>query len=176
MNGTVTTVLRIATVLIGLAIMGVVALVILMQHPWTDSALQPITQAEFTNRFSRFPLPSTATNVLYASASVGLAGRALLYRFDAPASDCLRYAQSLIEVNNRDNARPEWRVAPNLIALTSPPAPAERTVLQSYGLERIEWWDVQNVRAGFSGHASPSGLATFWVDTGRGRFYYYWTD
>lgn len=171
-----TTVLRIATVLIGLAIMGVLALVILIQHPRTDFTLQPITRPEFTNRFNLFPLPANATNILYASASVGLAGGALLYRFDAPVSDCLRYAQSLVEVNNRDNARPEWRVAPNLIALTNPPAPAEWTVLQSYSLERIEWWDVQNVRAGFSGHASPSGLATFWVDTGRGRFYYYWTD
>ena len=35
---------------------------------------------------------------------------------------------------------------------------------------------VETIRSGFEGKGPPYGLAHFWIDTERGRFYYYWTD
>ncbi len=157
----------------GLAGIGLLGLVAGCSH--AEFTNQPMSLAQFTNQFSGINLPVSATNIFFARSGVGLGGRALLYQFDAPVSDCLGYAQQLIELNNREADRPEWRVTTNLVVLTTTPR-IEKGTLRAYGLSKIGWFDLENIRAGFSGRAGPSGLASFWVDTERGRFYYYWTD
>ena len=158
----------------GLTGIGLLGLVAGCSHP--EFTNQPITLAQFTNQFASINLPLSATNIFFARSSVGLGGRALLYQFDAPVSDCLGYAQQLIEASNRQADRPEWRVATNLVTLTTPPTLIENARLQPYGLSKIRWFDLASVRSGFSGRAGPSGQGSFWVDTEHGRFYYFWTD
>jgi len=153
---------------------GLLGLVAGCSHP--EFTNQPITLAQFTNQFTSINLPTSATNIFFARSGAGLGGGALLYQFDAPVSDCLSYAQQLIEANNSRADRPEWRVATNLVALTTPPPLIEKATLQAYGLSKIRWFDLGSIRSGFSGKAGPSGLGSFWVDTEQGRFYYFWTD
>ena len=129
--------------------------------PQTDFTDKPITLIEFTNRITSINLPVTATNIFYACSGVGLGGRALLYRFDAPANDCLSYAQHLIESNNRQADRPEWRAPTNFVALTTPPSPIVKETLRSYGLSSIKWCDVESVKSGYSGRTGPNGLGSF---------------
>ena len=120
-------------------------------------------------------LPSTASNIWTASASVGMGGRARLYRFDAPNSDCLAYAAQLITKSNGDSDT-NHQVSTKLFAISDPPSAIEARMKKVYGLETIDWFDVETIRTGFTGRGPPSGLSSFWVDTEKHRFYYYWTD
>ena len=166
---------RLFTVAIWVSV-GVLGLAVGCSRPNADYTDHSITLTEFTNRITSIILPVAATNIHYARSAVGLGGRALLYRFDAPLNDCLSHAQHLIEINHSEADRPEWHAPTNLVALSSPPHPIVRETLRPYGLSSIRWCDVESVRSGFRGRAGPSGRASFWVDTERERFYYFWTD
>lgn len=92
-----------------------------------------------------------------------------LYRFDAPVLDCIAYGKRLLQQNDSSDAT-------DLIPLKSSPEPIGG--LDHMGLEKVGWFDVETVRSGFEGHqvrsAYPKGV--FWIDTDRGRFYFWESD
>ena len=90
-----------------------------------------------------------------------------MYRFDAPAADCIAYGKHLLK-QGKDN----------LVALTTPPDPFRKSYFDAMGLSKVDWFDVETIRSGFEGHQEPSdhpGM-TFWIDTDRGRFYFFSSD
>ena len=146
-------------------------------RPRADFTTEPLSRPAFINRFGDIGLPQSATNILYASSrvSMGFAG-ARLYRFDGPVADCVAYGEKLIRENNQQVERPDDFAPTALAPLTAPPERVQKEILGAYGLKKVDWFDVHTVRSGYEGRGPPYALAHFWVDTDRGRFYYYWTD
>jgi hypothetical protein len=139
--------------------------------PEADFTTAPLSLSEFYNRSGRAGgLPVTAMNLYYASAHRGH-GFVSMYRFDAPAADCIAYGRQLLE----------QRGAPKdagLVALTASPDPLGKLGLDAMGLSKVDWFDVETIRSGFVGHQEPStqpGMR-LWIDTDRGRFYFYSSD
>ena len=120
-------------------------------------------------------LPDSATDIRMAISSRGLGGRAILYRFDAPADDCAEFGELMIASNGLSATARESFKWPVRSVITNHPAPIDLANLR-VGLGRIEWFDIQSVSNGFSGFGPPFGLSKLWIDTKRGRVYYYWTD
>lgn len=149
---------------------------IMIRIPQTHITKHPMALGEFVQEFGVTNLPSSASNICYAtsSLSMGFAG-ARLYRFDAPLVDCLAHAQQLIARSNNGSDGDE-QVSTQLIAISSSPQPIQRNILEAYGLRSVDWYDVDQVKNGVEGKGPPCGLSLFWVDTDRQRFYYYWTD
>ena len=145
-----------------------------MFWPHATFCKQPVSLEEFTDQLGIKPPPS-ATNLFFAKSSVGIAGRASLYRFDAAVGDCLSYAQELIALGQKE-ADPMHQATNGLQALTNRPAPIDLRFLRHYGLSAIRWFDIESIRTGYTGFAPPALMAESWVDAERGRFYYYWTD
>jgi hypothetical protein len=121
-------------------------------------------------------LPLSATNILYAQATVGLGGRARLYRFSAPPEDCLRYAQQLVSLNDGRNPAPGANIETGLTKLETRPTPLSADTLKAYGLEAVNWFSIDAITNGYSGSGPPDGRGLTWVDMGSGIFYYFWTD
>ena len=157
-------------ILVGVALFG---FLFLPDQPNVQTLPRTLTYAEAQSQYKA--LPVTASNVWSARSSVGMGGRAHLYRFDAPAKDCMAYANELISQSN-SNSDTNHQVSTNLIAISSAPDPVQPEMMKAYGLETLDWFDVETVRNGFTGCGPPYGLSSFWIDTDRGRFYYYWTD
>jgi hypothetical protein len=146
--------------------------------PLTEVTEKPLEYQAFTNRFpDQIPgLPLTAEAIHLAASSVGLGGRAHLYRFDAPIPDCVAYGKALLATNGMSKARRDSLSFPLRADLTNSPAPVDVRFLSNYGLENIDWFDVETITNGFQGFGPPMGFGMVWVDAGRGRVYYYWTD
>lgn len=138
----------------------------------------PLAYTEFTNRYpdNIVGLPSNASNIYEAFSSVGLGGGAHLYRFDAAVPDCIQFGERLIEGNGLSPAEIEAFSFPLRTDFTASPNPVDIEFLSAYGLSAIDWFDVETISTGFSGFGPPHGRAIFWIDTTRGRVYYYWTD
>ena len=143
--------------------------------PKTRITEQPMSRSDYIADFGNTNLPVSASNIWIASSSVGMGGRARLYRFDAPYSDCLAYAAQLIRRSN-SNSDSNHQASTELLTISDPPSPIQSRMMQAYGLETLDWFDVETVRNGFTGRGPPLGLSSFWIDTDRNRFYYYWTD
>ena len=142
------------------------------QAPQVQTISEPISVQRFKSETGYNLLPTSASNIWYARSSVGLGGRAFLYRFDAPVVDCQAYAQ-LINQSNPD----QENTNPILSPLESSPTPIDHDFLhRAYGLKAKDWFDVENIHAGWEGRGHPAHLASIWIDSERGRFYYYWTD
>jgi hypothetical protein len=153
-----------------------IAGLVMINTPQTRITKQPMPRPAFVAEFGMTHIPVSASNICYASSSLGMGfAGAQLYRFDAPARDCLSYAKILIELGNRNSSSND-QVSTELGAISISPDPVRDNVLKAYGFETVDWFDVENIRNGFTGRGPPSGLSTFWIDTDRNRFYYYWTD
>ena len=143
-------------------------------RPKVQTVSEPISVDAFRLETGNNQLPTTASNIWYARSSVGLGGRAFLYRFDAPEIDCQAYAH-LINTSSPDQAGNSTNSI--LTPLNTSPEPIDHDFLnRAYGLNTTDWFDVENIHAGWEGRGPPSYLASIWIDSTRGRFYYYWTD
>ena len=143
-------------------------------RPQAQTISEPISVDAFRLATGNNQLPTTASNIWYAHSSVGLGGRAFLYRFDAPEIDCQAYAQ-LINTSSPDQAGNSTTSI--LTPLNASPEPIDHDFLKrAYGLNTTGWFDVENIHAGWKGRGPPSSLASIWIDSEQGRFYYYWTD
>ena len=143
-------------------------------RPQVETISEPISAQMFQSVIGNNQLPTSASNIWYARSSVGLGGRAFLYRFDAPEVDCQAYAQ-LINTSIPDQEGDT--TTPILKPLDASPNPIDHDSLQrAYGLNTMGWFDVENIHTGWEGRGPPSSLASIWIDSERGRFYYYWTD
>lgn len=146
--------------------------------PHTTATEEPLEYQAFTNQYpDQIPgLPQTARAIHLAASSVGFGGRVHLYRFDAPAPDCVAFGEGLIATNGMTKARRDSISFPLRADLTNSPAPVDVRFLSNYGLENIDWFDVETITNGFRGFAPSLGFGMVWVDAGKGRVYYYWTD
>lgn len=161
-------------ILMGIVVgVGFVWLLSISGRPNVEIADHALTYEEAKSSYQL--LPSSAGNIWSARSSVGMGGRAHLYRFDAPAQDCVAYANELISRSN-SNSDSNHQVSTELLAISDSPDPVLPDMIQAYGFDTLDWFDVETVRNGFRGHGPPSGLSSFWIDTDRNRFYYYWTD
>ena len=133
----------------------------------------PLTRQQFQRQFGTISqLPDSASNIFFAKSSVGFTGFVELYRFDAPVEDCLEHAKYLSQVN-RPKAKEE------VIPLESNPQPISQRFLKAYGLEELDWFDIENIPTGFEGHLPVDDgrpAISFWIDANRGRFYYFSSD
>jgi hypothetical protein len=154
--------------LIGLFIYGQIAL----NTPESDFTAKPLSLHEFRSRSSHgADVPATATNFYYATAHRGFVGFVDMYRFDAPLADCIAHGKQLLQQNGGQKA-------PGLVALTEPPQPFGKGCLDAMGLSKVDWFDVETIRSGFSARREPASQPgmTFWIDADRGRFYFYSSD
>jgi hypothetical protein len=147
-----------------------------MGAPEADFTTAAITLREFYDRGGRGDLPSAATNVFYARSHRGLSGFVDMYRFDAPLPECIEFGQRLLREHDR---KPTETV--ELAALKSPPAPLGRRYIDTMGLSKVRWFDIDTIRSGYLGHRDasadpPRAKMGFWIDGDRGRFYYYSSD
>jgi hypothetical protein len=145
-----------------------------MLRPRAEVTSQPLNAAEFRARFPDLRIPASAQNVLFARSSVGLGGRAMLYRFDAPLSDCVEHAKGLMRTGDRNAADGPDSPPRRLVTLTAPPRRIVPELLAAYGLADVTWFDIEDIRAGLEGTDPSGGL--IWVDTIRARVYYCRTD
>lgn len=139
---------------------------------------EPLDFRAFTNAYpeSIRGLPPTASRIYLATSSVGMGGRARLFRFEAPVADCVAYGEGLIASNGLTAIEREAFRLPMRTDFASSPDPVDIGFLSHFGLGGLEWFDVETITMGFNGRGPPLGLSQLWVDTVRGRVYYYWTD
>ena len=148
-----------------------VFVVVVMNWPNTHATKRPLSLSEFKKEFGESDFPNSASNINFAVSSVGMTGRAKIYRFDAPVQDCLEYAGQQVKKNNSQAGQSE-QVPTEPAAISAHPEPIDHSFLKSaYGLSDTSWFDVENIQHGFEGRGPPSGLSQFWIDSDRGRFY-----
>jgi hypothetical protein len=168
--------LRMPLVALLTAVVFIVGCFLTMSRPHVRTTSQPVSLQAFQTESKTFSLPSSASNIWYAWSSVGMGGRASIYRFDASITDCWTYAQQLLTDSNTQTLA-DHTVSTQLVPLTAPPQTVDHDSLRrAYGLKATEWFDVENIHRGWEGRGPPSGLALIWIDAERERFYYYWTD
>ena len=151
--------------LLAFTIMGCMPLVPIVKE---SSVPLPRSQAPATITLTG-AFPESATNIYFASASVGPGGRLKVYRFDAPVADLMRHAYS--EASNH------WE---EVTVVTSSVAQAEfdqAFFQRAYHVKDLSWFDVEGIEDGveFKTGDHPS-YPTMWVDRKRERFYLYMSD
>ncbi len=147
--------------------------------PHVTEISTPMTHPEFLKKFAgpdashaeirHLMLPPSASNILYASSSVGLGGRALCYRFSAPLSNMIQHITFLDDIPTRkreENEPPPYEPVE---------LPVSRPMLKPFGLHKLNWFDVENISTGFVTHVGGHN-STIWIDAKRDLYYYYWTD
>jgi hypothetical protein len=151
--------------LVGLYIYGHIAL----NTPNAHYTTTPVSLREYDGGET---LPPTAANIYYARARRGFMGFISMYRFDAPAADCIAHGKRLLK--EKDSF---WDV--ELTPITSPIKLLGTGYADSMGLSQVKWFDIETIRSGFVGHQDATDehrLRTFWIDTDRGRFYFLSSD
>jgi hypothetical protein len=106
--------------------------------------------------------PVGTTNIMRASASVGLGGRARLLRFNAPLSNILAHVEAKLQPTGRD--------IPPLGEVQE-----ERPQLKPYGLHELDWFDVENISTGLVVQGVEYN-SMIYVDADRELYYYMRTD
>jgi hypothetical protein len=151
----------------------VVAFWIAINTPKAKFATEPLSLVEFYKRSGHLSgLPSAATGVFYVGSRTGPSSFRDLYRLDAPAADCISYGKNLLHENRPSKPADlvPLRASPDLRA----DIPSGATSLA----RAVDWFEIESVRSGFVGHLEwpDRPTATFWIDTERGRFYYFSSD
>jgi hypothetical protein len=113
--------------------------------------------------------PESATNIYYASASVGPGGRLMMYRFDAPIDELMIHAYS--EASNY------WE---EVTVVTSSVTHAEfdqESFQRAYYVKDLSWFDIEKIADGLEFRTGDhSSYPTMWVDRERERFYLFMSD
>ena len=146
--------------------------------PEVTEISEPMTLKQFFERFGgpsasspgppHFHLPSAASNILYASSSVGLGGRSLCYRFSAPLSNMIQHVEFIDLQWTRPRVENELPYEPLR-------PPVAKPMMKPYGLHKLDWFDVENISTGFVSGAAGYN-STIWIDAKRELCYYYWAD
>jgi hypothetical protein len=158
-----------ASIILGILLVGsCIAFRIGLDAPRASFTTTPIALREYRGNEA---LPPTSTNIYWATAGRGFVGFVDMYRFDAPPADCIAYGKRLLKKND-----PFWDA--ELTPIVSSPEPMGTGYIDSMGLSQVKWFNIETVRSGFIGHrdAGSHPRMTFWIDTDRGRFYYYSSD
>lgn len=141
-------------------------------YPSAEYTTTPLSLSEFYSRSHQSGgLPTTATNLFCAYSNVGFTGFVEIHRFDSPTTECIKHAETLLH-----RIRPSK--ATKLTPLTTSPQ-SVRHCLDNMGLKEVTWFDIETIHSGFEGHleaADATPAVTVWVDSERGRFYYFSSD
>lgn len=114
------------------------------------------------------PLPDGAAEIQYACHAYGMVYDFML-KFRAPVEVCKAHALLLLA---QHNARvPERAVPAGLRPLTRSPDP--ETPLPPI---TVTWWDIHNIKSGFTGGARGNHQPMIWIDADRGLFYLHFWD
>jgi hypothetical protein len=148
----------------------------LRNGPRVEVTEKPFSLSAFKALGKDNDLPVNATNIVHGQATVGMIGRAILYRFSAPPKDCLRYAQRLAILSGGRNLTSNSKTGSSPVKLATRPAPLRADTLKAYGLDGANWFSIDAITNGYSGSAPPDGLGLTWVDSDNDTFYYFWTD
>ena len=126
----------------------------------------PLSLADVRSRSDcPIPLPEAATNIQYAVWSLWQASQTFV-RFDAPVSDCLTHAETVMEPFAQ-------RAAAN-IASANIVGPLPAPSVSSPRDLTVAWFDLPRFSAGIRFQMVDGRAPTVWVDTNRGCFYYEW--
>ncbi len=167
---------RIGSIIAGLVLLAValwIVRTVCFQHSYAPSG--PMTLQEFENNFPRGDrLPSSATNIYFAHSSVGMGGRAHIYKFAASWEDCVAHAQKdFLGYARQLYDRTEDYPPTDLVSIEGP---HKKPDLSSYWLTKIEWFDVESVKNGFTIPCPRSHLPYILIDKDNNVLYSYWTD
>lgn len=165
--------LRNATIVTAVIFSGVLAFVAYgMTRPVLDQSdgYTAITADAMDHTLSG-ALPPTATNVRYVQASVGLGGRLLLYRFNAPFSDLQDHAKAEFAAH--------WdKPTPKITENTSAPITDPTQYKSGFGISSE--WMVPPASSNGTLYVSDDGQVshrqTIYIDETMGTLYFYLTD
>lgn len=116
----------------------------------------------------KLPLPDSARDIRFASYR-RWPKYAMYLRFSAPASDCERFAQGVLEDWRLSHAEGNPQPAP-LTELIDFPAPLIEPRLD------VKWFDIQNLEGGKVAGGGGPGKPWIWIDTHRNLCYYWIKD
>ena len=109
------------------------------------------------------PLPDSATNIQYVVWSLWRSSQTFV-RFEAPVSDCLQHAITLLQGNS------------GIIVQTNITGPLVMPFVLSRKDVNITWFDLPKFSAGVSFGMTNAHAPKISVDTNRGCFYYELND
>ena len=113
--------------------------------------------------------PESATNIYFASASVGPGGRLKMYRFDAPVDELMIHAYS--EASNH------WEKVTVVTSSVTQVEFDQEFIQRSYFVKDLSWFDVDKIEDGVELRTGDhSSYPTMWVDRKRERFYLFMSD
>ena len=148
----------------------------MMSRPTTE-VVHASTAREYAERTGRTNyFPATSSNIWYAWASVGMGGRAHIFRFEAPLADCQNFAKREFNhyvkqlYDNPTNYPPD-----DLVPLAEMPEDPRPRLIE-YGLKKLDWFDYRVVTNGLTITRPRSHLPVLWIDMDRSTLYSYWTD
>lgn len=162
---------------IWIATFGVLGLVVVLfarhhiNHGWGTPAIRkplvhqsPGPQAlKAAREHCPIPLPDSASNVQYVHWSFGSATQAFV-RFEAPVSDCLTHAESLLAAHHDEQDA-------SVTATRAVEEPPLLCVLDPTEVD-LSWFDLAEFSGGVVFGVADSRAPMVWVDTNHGRFYY----
>ena len=151
-----------------------------MSRPYTRVSNTPLSLAEFNERMGKGDFPASAKNIYYGWSSVGMGGRAHIFRFEAPIEESITFAKAEFNGYNKQlYDKPEEYPPCDLVPIGS--VTGERVhrpdlsfLSRYYGLKRLDWFDVDQIEEGLRG-PEKANHSSIWIDTKRGILYSYWT-
>ena len=154
------------------AIIPVVLFLIWFREPFGSAEIiqsrKPLSVAE-ARRLSLLPYPDSSSNIRFAHFRQWI-GHETFVRFEAPAEDCVAFAEKVLlrrQARHTPNQRPvASRSSTDLLTIRS----------HSSSDLNTDWFDVQSIRQGMEGGHGPSHSPKLWIDMERGVCYYMQTD
>ena len=137
-------------------------------RPYVQEFCEPTYKA-FAEKMGETDLPHTARNINFVCSSVGLGGRAHIYRFEAPPEDLKAYA--IADYRSYD-IEPSTK-PPSFIKISDSPLCPDLSV---YGIRNLTWFDVENIEEGITMERDHSHRPFTWIDTRQNVLYTFWTD
>ena len=169
-------VVRLVCLLVCLLAVGWFVRVMYLPHP--ELTEKPLSLAEFNKRYGVSDFPATAKNIYFGRSSVGMGGRAYIYRFEAPIEDCIAHAKAEFDRYNEmlyDDPK-DYPPSDPIPIESVPDEKPFKPDLSSYWLTRLDWFDVDRIREGLTIPREKAHHPFIWIDTDRGILYFFWTD
>ena len=128
------------------------------------------TYAEFVAQTGLTTLPESASNIRFVWSSVSLGGRAHVGKFECRLRIARNTSLADFRLYDFDEVSPE-----DLPFVPLDDAPS-RPDLSSYGINNMDWFDVENIDEAITLERDHSHRPFIWIDTRRNILYTFWTD
>ena len=176
MNKIVKTIIAVPLAVVCVLVLFFVIGLFMMNRPMTQVSDHALTYQEYKEQFRGTNIPPSASNIWYAWSSVGMGGRAHIFKFEAPLDDCTAFAKR--EFNHyvkQSYDNPTDYPSDDLVPLKERPDDP-RSRLTHYGLKKLDWFDFERITNGLTIARPRSHLPHLWIDVDRSTLYSYWTD